>query len=94
MRIGLRRGAIDMRAFANSNPREDEWRALTDGRLLSWLYYKCDPTTYVELKEIYDEHRPYTRSEAYRVLYHLNHSIGFDLQEVNAGLISPLNLRA
>ena len=68
-------------AFANSNPREDEWRALTDGRLLSWLYYKCDPTTYVELKEIYDEHRPYTRSEAYRVLYHLNHSIGFDLQE-------------
>lgn len=68
-------------AFASSNPREDEWRALTDGRLLSWIYYKCDPTIYVELKEIYDEHRPYTRSEAYRVLYHLNHHIGFDLGE-------------
>lgn len=67
-------------AFAHSNPREDEWISLTDGRLLSWVYYKCNPTIYVELKEIYDEHRPYTRSEAYRALYHLNRNIGFDLQ--------------
>lgn len=69
-----------IRAFAEKPCREDEWRSLTDGRLLSWVYYKCDPMIYVELKEIYDQHLPYSRSEAYRALYHLNHQIGFDLQ--------------
>ena len=82
-------------AFANGTPREDEWRSLTDGRLLSWLYYKDDPLLYVELKEIYDKHLPYTRSEAYRVLYHLKRDIGFDLKEACsreqvAGIMSEL----
>ena len=69
-----------IKAFAEKSCREDEWHSLTDGRLLSWVYYKCDPMIYVELKEIYDQHLPYSRSEAYRALYHLNHRIGFDLQ--------------
>ena len=69
-----------IKAFAEMPCREDEWRALTDGRLLSWVYYKCDPMTYVELKEIYDQHLPYSRSEAYRALYHLNRHTGFNLK--------------
>ena len=68
-------------SFADRACREDEWMSLTDGRLLSWLYYKCDPLLYVELKEIYDKHLPYSRSQAYRVLYYMNRNIGFDLHE-------------
>lgn len=68
-------------AFADTPCTDDQWRALTDGRLLSWLYYKCDPLLYVELKEIYDEHLPHSRSQAYRVLYHLKPGIGFDLHQ-------------
>lgn len=76
-------GTVDeiISAFADLNCREDEWQSLTDGRLLSWIYYKCDPLLYVELKEIYDKHLPYSRSLAYRVLYLMNRGIGFDLHD-------------
>ena len=68
-------------SFSEGSCSEDEWHSLTDGRLLSWLYYKCDPLLYLDIKELYDEKRPYTRSEAYDVLYHLDNSIGFDLRD-------------
>ncbi|MBQ8593742.1 MAG: protein kinase [Bacteroidaceae bacterium] len=66
-------------AFRDRKCRPDEWNALLDGRLLSWIYYKCDPMLYVEIKEICDEKRSFTRAQAYRVLYHLDKSRGFDL---------------
>lgn len=76
-------GTIDeiVSAFADMPCTDDQWVSLTDGRLLSWIYYKCDPLVYVELKEIYDQHLPHTRSQAYRVLYKLKPGIGFDLHE-------------
>ncbi len=76
-------GTIDeiVSAFADMPCTDDQWVSLTDGRLLSWLYYKCDPLVYVELKEIYDQHLPHTRSQAYRVLYKLKPGIGFDLHD-------------
>ena len=76
-------GTIDeiVCSFADMPCSDDQWLSLTDGRLLSWLYYKCDPLVYVELKEIYDRHLPHTRSQAYRVLYKLKKGVGFDLHD-------------
>ena len=67
--------------FAAGDCSEEEWRSLTDGRLLSWMYYKCDPLLYVDIKKLYDEKLPYSRSRAYRVLYHLDPHVGFDLRQ-------------
>lgn len=67
--------------FAAGGCSEEEWRSLTDGRLLSWMYYKCDPLLYVDIKKLYDEKQPYTRSRAYRVLYHLDPHVAFDLHQ-------------
>lgn len=76
-------GNIDeiISSFATGQCRDDEWRSLTDGRLLSWLYYKAPPVLYQELKTLYDKKIPYTRSQAWRVLYHLKRDTGFDLNE-------------
>ena len=68
-----------IQSFAERDCKEDEWISLTDGRLLSWLYYKSDPLRYITLKEVYDQHLPYSRSEAYRILYLLDRNVGFDL---------------
>lgn len=78
-------------SFATCSCREDEWRALTDGRLLSWLYYKVSPLLYQDLKDLYDKKVPYTKSQAYRVLFHLKRDVGFDLAEaVNRHQVAAL----
>lgn len=67
-------------SFALLPCRPDEWKSLADGRLLSWIYYKCDPLLYLEIKEICEEEHSSARVQAYRILYHLDKNIGFDLK--------------
>ena len=59
---------------------EDDWRALCDGRLLSWLYSHEDVTVCEALRIMTNGQAP-SRSLGYKVLYNMDRSVGYDLRE-------------
>ena len=61
---------------------EDDWHALIDGRLLSWMHSHEDVMACESLR-IMTENQPYSRSLAYKVLYNLDRSAAYDLRQAN-----------
>jgi len=59
---------------------EDDWRALCDGRLLSWMYSHEDVMACEALRIMTDGQAP-SRSLGYKVLYNIDRSVGYDLRE-------------
>ncbi|MGN1262696.1 MAG: protein kinase, partial [Prevotella sp.] len=64
--------------FGHYNLSDDEWEAITDGRLLSWMYSHEDYMACESLR-IMTEGQPYSKQLAYKVLYNLDHSAAYDL---------------
>ncbi len=67
-------------SFGYCNPTEDDWEALTDGRLLSWMYSHEDMMACESLR-ILTAGQEYSRQLAYKVLYNLDRECAYDLRE-------------
>ena len=67
-------------SFGHEQVREDDWQALCDGRLLSWLYSHEDMTICEKVRVI-TEKQPFSMSLAYKVLYSIEPFAAFDLDE-------------
>lgn len=67
-------------SFGYSNPTEDDWRALCDGRLLSWMYSHEDMMACESLR-IMTQGQPYSRQLAYKVLYNMDRDAAFDMRD-------------
>ena len=65
-------------SFGVKECSEDEWKSLVDGRLLSWMYGKCETALCEEIR-LLTEKKQYSKTLAYNVLYHLNRDCGYDL---------------
>lgn len=66
--------------FGSSDANDDEWRSLTDGRLLSWMYCHADSAACEKLRAT-TEGKTHTRTLAYKVLYDLAPMVAYDLKE-------------
>jgi len=69
-------------SFATKRCSEDEWRSLVDGRLLSWMYGKCEKALCEEIR-LLTEKKTYNKTLPYNVLYHLNRDCGYDLKNAD-----------
>lgn len=68
--------------FGRNDMTEDEWRSITDGRLLSWMYSHVDNMACESLR-IMTENQPYSRLLAYKVLYNLDRKAAYDLLDID-----------
>lgn len=70
-------------SFGYSNPTEEDWMALCDGRLLSWMYSHEDMMACESLR-ILTKDQPYSRQLAYKVLYNLDRDAAYDLRDAHS----------
>jgi hypothetical protein len=70
-------------SFGYCNPTDEDWKALIDGRLLSWMYSHEDMMACESLR-ILTQGQPYSRQLAYKVLYNLDRDAAFDLREAHS----------
>lgn len=68
-----------VKTFGREKLPEDDWRSLTDGRLLSWMYSHEDRMACESLR-ILTEGQPYSEALAYKVLYNLDRDAAYDLK--------------
>jgi len=66
-------------AFGYEQLGSDEWKSLTDGRLLSWMYSHGDVMACESLR-IMTQGQHYSESLAYKVLYNLDRNAAYDLR--------------
>lgn len=69
-------------SFGHVNLTDDDWAALTDGRLLSWMHSHEDVMACESIR-ILTEGQPYSESLAYKVLYNLDRDVAYDLRQAN-----------
>ena len=69
--------------FGYEKVREEDWHALCDGRLLSWLYSHADMGVCEAVKQL-TLGAEYSQTLAYKVLYRLAPDISYDLREANS----------
>lgn len=68
--------------FGSGKASADEWRSLTDGRLLSWLYRHADSAVYEPVRTI-TEGKEYSDDLAYEVIYEMDRSAPYDLRDAD-----------
>jgi len=68
-----------VRTFGKEKLTEDDWKSLTDGRLLSWMYSHEDGMACESLR-ILTQGQPYSEALAYKVLYNLDRDAAYDLK--------------
>ena len=71
-----------VRAFGYEKVREEDWHALCDGRLLSWLYSHADMAVCEAVKRL-TQGKPYSQALAYKVLYKISPEAAYDLKEAD-----------
>ena len=69
-------------AFGYEKVREEDWHALCDGRLLSWLYSHADMAVCEAVRHL-TQNQEYSKALAYKVLYKILPEVGYDLKEAN-----------
>lgn len=67
-------------SFGNCPVTEDDWNALCDGRLLSWMYTHEEMIACESLRIMTDGQRP-SRSLGYKVLYNMDRTAAYDLRD-------------
>ena len=72
-------------AFGREQVTDDDWRSLTDGRLLSWMYSHEDKMACESLR-ILTQDQPFSKSLAYKVLYNLDREAAYDLRYAHTPL--------
>lgn len=68
--------------FGNQPMTENDWRSLTDGRLLSWMYCHEDYMA-CEALRILTEGKPFSMHLAYKVLYNIDRNTAYDLKHAD-----------
>lgn len=71
-----------VQSFGYSNPSDEDWHSLCDGRLLSWMYSHEDLMACESLR-ILTQGQPFSQQLAYKVLYNLDRSAAYDLREAS-----------
>ena len=71
-----------VRAFGYEKVREEDWHALCDGRLLSWLYSHADMAVCEAVKRL-TQNQPYSKALCYKVLYKISPDSAYDLREAD-----------
>ena len=71
-----------VRVFGGSDVSEDDWEAVTDGRLLSWMY-RHEGGIACESLRIMIDGQPYSHRLAYKVLYNLDRNTAFDIRQAD-----------
>ena len=74
-----------VKVFGREDLKEDDWKSLTDGRLLSWMYSHEDKMACESLR-ILTKNQPYSKSLAYKVLYNLDREAAYDLRFAHTAL--------
>ena len=69
-------------SFGYENCSDDEWKSLSDGRLLSWMYNHEDHMACEALRIMTHGHKP-TRSLGYKVLYNIDREAAYDLRDAD-----------
>lgn len=67
-------------SFGYASLTDDDWLALTDGRLLSWMYSHEDVMACESIR-VLTEGKAHSESLAYKVLYTLDPEAAYDLRE-------------
>ena len=70
-------------SFGYENCSDDEWKSLSDGRLLSWMYSHEDHMACEALRIMTHGHEP-TRSLGYKVLYNIDREAAYDLRDADS----------
>lgn len=68
-----------VKVFGREDLTDDDWKSLTDGRLLSWMYSHEDKMACESLR-ILTQGQPYSKSLAFKVLYNLDREAAYDLR--------------
>lgn len=71
------------KAFASPARTADEWASLSDGRLLAWLHGKADRSLCEAVRVIGSHGSDDARTVGLQVLYNIDRSSAFDLQDAN-----------
>lgn len=71
-----------VKAFGTKTLNIDDWKCLTDGRLLAWMYCHEDSMACESLR-ILTEGQTYSKQLAYKVLYNLDRTAAYDLNDAN-----------
>jgi len=71
-----------VKTFGREKLIDDDWRSLTDGRLLSWMYSHEDRMACESLR-ILTEGQPYSEALSYKVLYNLDRDAAYDLRHAS-----------
>ena len=71
-----------VRAFGYEKVREEDWHALCDGRLLSWLYSHADLAVCESVRHL-TQGQEYSKALAYKVLYKIAPNVGYDLRDAD-----------
>ena len=79
-------------SFGREQVTEDDWRSLTDGRLLSWMYSHEDVMACESLR-IQTRDQEYSQTLAYKVLYNMERSAAYDLRDTDTTEKVALQLR-
>ncbi len=65
-------------SYGHEQLTDDEWNAVCDGRLLSWMYGHKDMMAAEAMRIMTQDQQP-SKALAYKVLYNLDREAGFDL---------------
>lgn len=68
--------------YGHETLSDDDWQAVCDGRLLSWIYGHDDMMAAEALRIMTQDQTP-SKTLAYKVLYNLNREAGFDLRNAS-----------
>ena len=69
-------------AFGYEQVTDDEWRSLTDGRLLSWMY-SHEEVMACESLRIMTQGQKHSQVLAYKVLYNIDRNAAYDLRSAD-----------
>ena len=71
-----------VQAFGYEQITDDEWKSLTDGRLLSWMH-SHEEVMACESLRIMTQGQTYSEALAYKVLYNIDRSAAYDLRSAD-----------
>lgn len=69
-------------SFGRGVMPEENWEAIVDGRLLSWMYSHVDPMACESLRLLL-EGKKYSKTLAYKVLYDIDRTAAYDLLDAD-----------
>ncbi len=73
-----------LQAYASPERTADEWRALSDGRLLSWLTGRAEATLCEAVRVLSEHGADDVKTRGYQILYNIDRTSSFDLKDADS----------